>query len=153
MEELQIVRKTDLARQTRKVIRDAQRGLTVVVESHGQPEVAIIDIVDYYILRAVMRYHAAPVDLLAGSEPGSGLADEALAELQPQALYDLVLGFYLAGAISLGRAAELLELPWLDLRTRFTRLDVPLRQGPADLDEAQAEVESAASWLEDDQDS
>ena len=147
MEELQYVRKTDLARQTRKVIRDAQRGLTVVVESHGQPEAAIIDIVDYYILRAIMRYHAA----LVTGEPGSGLSDEALAGLDPQAVYDRVVSSYLAEAISLGRAAELLELPWLDLRTRFIRLDVPLRQGPASVDAARAEVESAASWLEDEQ--
>ncbi len=47
-----------------------------------------------------------------------------------------------------GQAAELLDLPWIDLRTRFMRLDIPLRTGPADLDEAQAEVANLAAWLE-----
>lgn len=56
---------------------------------------------------------------------------------------------YLAGAISLSRAAELLGVTWLDLRTRFLRLDVPLRQGPADSAEARAEVEAAAAWVDD----
>ena len=143
MEELQYVRKTDLARQTRKVIRDAQRGLTVVVENHGEPEVAIIDIIDYRILRAVMRYHAAPPK----TESKAGLADEEVIGLDPQGRFDLVVASYLSGAISLGRVAELLDVPWLDLRTRFLRLDVPLRQGPADLVEAQAELKETADWL------
>jgi len=34
--------KTELARNTRQIIRAAQRGQTVVIEHHGQPEVAII---------------------------------------------------------------------------------------------------------------
>ena len=53
-----------------------------------------------------------------------------------QAQYDLILAYYLAEEISLSRAAELLDLPWLDLRTCFLRLDVPLRPAPADLAEA-----------------
>lgn len=143
METIHYIRKTDLARQTRKVIRDAQRGMTVVVENHGQPEVAIIDILDYRILRAVMRFYADPVEL----EPGAGLADEALADLDSLARVEVTMMHYLVGAISLSRAAELLGLPWLDLRTRFLRLDVPVRQGPADSAEARAEVEQAAAWL------
>ena len=147
METFQYIRKTDLARQTRKVIREAQRGMTVVIENHGQPEVAIIDILDYWILRSAMRFHSEPVEM----EFGAGLADEALVGLDPQEQVAITMTHYLAGAISLGRAAELLEAPWLDLRTRFLRLDVPLRQGPADSTEAQAEVEQAAAWLDHDQ--
>jgi predicted HTH domain antitoxin len=56
------------------------------------------------------------------------------------------LAHYLAEAISLGRAAELLDLSWLDLRTRCLRLDVPLRAGPTDVDEARADVEAAEAW-------
>ena len=52
MEYLQRVRKTDLARNTRQVIRNVQRGQTVLVESHGQAEAAIMDILDYRILRS-----------------------------------------------------------------------------------------------------
>lgn len=35
---------------------------------------------------------------------------------------------------------------WLDLRARFERLHVPLRTAPADLDEAQADIDMAATW-------
>jgi prevent-host-death family protein len=137
--------KTELARNTRQIIRAAQRGQTVVIEHHGQPEVAIIDIVDYRILRALAHYYAHPPQV----ETGSGLNDEAVAtQPSPQEQYDLVLAYYLADEISLSRAAELLELPWLDLRTRFLRLDVPLRTAPADLDEAQTDVANAAAWFE-----
>lgn len=137
--------KTELARNTRQIIRAAQRGQTVVIEHHGQPEVAIIDIADYHILRAVAFYHAHPPPI----ESGSGLDDEVVAA-QPslQAQYDLVLAHYLAAEVSLSRAAELLGLPWLDLRTRFLRLDVPLQAAPADLTEAEADVANVATWFE-----
>ena len=120
--------KTELSRNTRQIIRAAQRGQTVVIEHHGQPEVAIIDIADYHILRALAHYYAHPSQI----QTGSGLSDEAVAA-QPdlQAQYDLVLAYYLAEEISLDRAAELLDLSRIDLRGRFFRLDVPLRAGPA----------------------
>ena len=143
MDSVQRIRKTDLARHTRRVINAVLRGQTAVVESHGQPEVAIMDIMDYRIMRAVMRYHARrpEIDLEAG------LSDQEVAALSdPQDCFDLVLAHYLAGAISLGRAAELLGLPWLDLRTRCLRLDVPLRTAPVDVAEVQADVEVAAAW-------
>ena len=143
MESIQRVRKTDLARHTRQVIRAVQRGRTALIESYGQPEAAIIDIIDYRILRAVMRYHARPPEI----DPAVGLADQEVARLtDSQARYDVVLAHYLAGAISLARAAELLGLLWLDLRTRCLRLDVPLRTAPADLAEARADIEVAAAW-------
>lgn len=140
MESVQRVRKTDLARNTREVLNTVMRGQTAVIESHGKAEAAIIDIVDYLILRAVMRYHArAPqIDGDAGLTDG---AVEALPDLQ--ARYNLVLAYYLADAISLSRAAELLKLPSFDLRLRFVRLDVPLRLGPATIEEALDDVDVA----------
>ena len=144
MQSIQRVRKTDLARSTRQVINNVLRGQTAVVESHGQPEVAIMDIVDYRITRAVMRYY--------GQQPiidvEEGLSDQHLASTSdPQEGFNLVLAHYLAGAISLGRAAELLELPWVDLRIRFQRLDVPLRVAPSDLQEARLDVKVADAWV------
>jgi prevent-host-death family protein len=133
--------KTELARNTRQIIRTAQRGQTVVIEHHGQPEVVILDIADYHILRALAHYYAQRPVIKAGE----GLSDEmAAAQTTLQAKYDLVLSYYLAEEISLSRTAELLELSWLDLRTRFLRLDVPLRFAPADLTEVQADVANAA---------
>ncbi len=145
MQSIQRVRKTDLARSTRQVINNVLRGQTAVVESHGQPEVAIMDIVDYRITRAVMRYYAQQPEI----DVEEGLADQQVARTSdPQERFNLVLAHYLAGAISLGRAAELLELPWVDLRTRFQRLDVPLRVAPSDLQEARLDVEVAEAWTE-----
>ena len=137
------VRKTDLARNTRKVINAVQRGRTALIESHGQPEVAIMDIVDYHIVRAVMRYHAQQLEI----KTAAGLTErevERLSDLQDR--YNLVLAHYLAGSISLSRAAELLGLTWLDLRSCFVRLDVPVRTAPADEPEAKADVEVARIW-------
>jgi hypothetical protein len=137
------VRKTDLARNTRQVIRTVQRGQTAVIESHGQPEAAIIDIVDYRILRAVMRYHALRPEI----NVAAGLTDEKVAALaDTQDHYNTVMAHCLAEAVSLGRAAELLGLTWLDLRTRCLRLDVPLRTAPADLAQARADAEMAKTW-------
>lgn len=136
-------RKTELTRNTRRVISAVQRGQTAVVESHGQPEVAIIDILDYYILRAVMRYYAQQPEI----DVEAGLSDQKVGLVTDlQARYNLVMAHYMAGAISLGRAAELLGLSWLDLRTRCLRLDVPLRTAPADLGQASTDVETTAAW-------
>ena len=141
MGHLQKVRKTDLARNTRRVIRTVQRGQTVLVESHGQAEVAIMDILDYRILRAFLVYHTRKPKV----EP-KGVDDKRLMRLEdPQQVFDLVLAHYLAGAISLGRAAELLDLPALDLQTRFQRLDVPIHLGALDKQEAVEEVKAARS--------
>ena len=143
MNTAQYIPKTELARNTRQVINSVLRGQPAVVESYGQPEVAIIDIVDYYIVRAVMRYYAHQ----PGIDPEGGLPDQEVeATSDSQERFDLVLAHYLGGAISLSRTAELLDLSWLDLRTRCLRLDVPLRVGPTDLDEAQADVEVAEAW-------
>jgi len=50
----------------------------------------------------------------------------------------------------MGRAAELLGLPWLDLRTRFLRLDVPILVGPDQPDEVLAELRAIKAWESED---
>jgi prevent-host-death family protein len=146
MEYQQIVPKTDLARKTRQVLQAVQRGQTAIIESHGQPEAAILDIEDYRILRAVMRYHAHKIAV----DPEAGLSEAALAELEdPQDKVDQVIAYYLDEGISLGRAAELLGLPWLDLRTRFLRLDVPILVGPDQPDEVLDEIRAIKAWESD----
>lgn len=143
MEAVQHVRKTDLARKTRQIIHRVQRGQPAIVENHGQAEVAVIDIYDYRIMRAVMRYYAQPTVI----DNAKGLTDTEISSISSsQQRYDLVFAHYLAGAISLAHAAELLLLSWLDLRTRCLRLDVPLRTAPADIIEARADIEMAMAW-------
>ena len=141
MDTIRHIPKTTLARQTRQIIQAVQRGQTVVVEHHGQPEAAIMDIMDYYLLRAVLHYHTHSPQIDAG------LSDEAVAALVslPEQV-NLVIANYLAGAVSLSRAAELLNLPWLDLRTRCLRLDLPLRTAPATPDEIADDIENAAAF-------
>jgi len=61
----------------------------------------------------------------------------------------LVVGAYLDRRINLGKAAELLDVHELELRERFLELGIPLRIGPADLEEAKAEVEAVRSWFQE----
>lgn len=142
MEYLAYISKTDLARKTRQVIRSVQRGQTVIIESHGQPEAAILDMPDYYILLAATRYHAQTPEI----DLAAGLSAEALAGATAHERYDQVIAHYLAGAISLGRAAELLELTWADLRLRLHRLGVPLRFAPETVDESLEDARIAEEW-------
>jgi antitoxin (DNA-binding transcriptional repressor) of toxin-antitoxin stability system len=148
MQAIRHVAETELATETQQVVRAARSGQTVLVEVHGKAEVAIIDVDDYHLLRAAARYVAerqksAPQTTAVAV----GLTDEVVARLtDPQDRYDLVLDGYLDEAISLSRAAELLGTSWLGLRTRFERLNLPLRIGPTDLEDARAEVRSARAW-------
>ena len=59
----------------------------------------------------------------------------------------VVIGAYLDRQINLGRAAERLQMHELELRARFVQLGIPLRIGPVDIVEAQAEVDVMRAWL------
>jgi predicted HTH domain antitoxin len=61
----------------------------------------------------------------------------------------VVVSAYLEHEINLGKAAELLSMHELELRERFIKLGIPLRIGPADLAEAQAEADAIRSWFAD----
>lgn len=140
MTTIQKVSRTELARHTRRVLSDVRRGRTALIETHGEPEAVLLDIIDYRILRAVMHYYAEQPTL----DPEIGLSEEALQAIDdPEARYALVFAHYLAGSISLSRAAELLNIPWLELRTRCLRLEVPLRVGAEDAESAAADVATA----------
>jgi predicted HTH domain antitoxin len=142
METTQRVRKTDLARNTHQIIRDAQRGQTILIENHGQAEVAILDVLDYYILRAVSSYYTHPS---RGNR--KTISNLVIAKMEDrQSAYDLSISSYLAGSISLGHTAELIDLPLLDLQARFIRLGVPLNLGAKDKRDAKAEVQTARDF-------
>ena len=63
--------------------------------------------------------------------------------------WSVVVGAYRDGQINLGKAAEFLELPEIELRDRFIDLGIPLRIGSADLAEARAEAEAVRAWFID----
>jgi predicted HTH domain antitoxin len=54
-----------------------------------------------------------------------------------------ILRAYLADEINLGKAAELLDLSRFELQASFLRLGVPLRLGPATLEDAWEEIKAA----------
>ena len=56
---------------------------------------------------------------------------------------DRVLMAYLSEKISLGKLAEIFEISRFELMDRMALLGIPLRLGPASLEEARAEVEVA----------
>ncbi len=144
-----IISKTDLARRTREVVDQARRGDPIIVESYGQEQVAILDAIDYRCLQALatVRLHASLPD--STDDPGlmpAGLTvsdveqAQSLADGDVQAAWNLVIAAYVNGAISLGRAAELLHLSRFELQYRLNRLGQPLRIGAVDIDEALSEA-------------
>lgn len=133
----QRISKTDLARSTHQVIREAQRGYTVLVENHGQPEVAIIDIVDFHLQRAAIHYFRSPQEYEKEIE-----INEATLQTLPtdQDRFNLVIGHYLAVHISIGRSAEFLGMSPPELQVRLGRSGIPLRIGPESKEELDNEV-------------
>jgi predicted HTH domain antitoxin len=142
----QRISKTDLARSTHQVIREAQRGYTVLVENHGQPEVVIVDIIDFQLQRAAMHYLGFPKEFAKDIE-----ISEATVRSLPsdQDRFNLVIGHYLAVHISIGRSAELLGMSPPELQVRLMRSGVPLRMGPEsqeELDNEMKVIERSLRW-------
>ena len=113
--------RSELTRRTREILEQVRRGHPAVIESQGEEQAILLDLVDYRLLRALAAL---------GLRGGAG-EDRQLLER------------YLAEEISLGKVAEVLGLSRFELMERFERLGVPLLTGPADLDEARAEVAAA----------
>jgi predicted HTH domain antitoxin len=135
----QRISKTDLARSTHQVIREAQRGYTVLVENHGQPEVAIVDIVDFQLQRAAIHYFGFPKEY----EKEIEISESILKSLSTdQDRFNLVIGHYLAVHISIGRSAELLGMSPPELQVRLMRSGVPLRMGPESKEELDKEMKT-----------
>jgi predicted HTH domain antitoxin len=79
------------------------------------------------------------------------LVDTAISRLiedDQELRWSLILNAYRDRQINLGKAAELLGMHELELRARFIQLGVPLRSGPSDLAEAQAEVDAIEAWFD-----
>ena len=70
---------------------------------------------------------------------------EMLAQ-QSDLRWSVVVGAYLDGEISLGKAAELLGMHRLELQERFNAQSIPVRIGPDTVEEARAELAAIESW-------
>jgi predicted HTH domain antitoxin len=121
------ISQADLAKDPQEVVNRIRHGEVAILESSGQEQVVLLDPLDFRLLQALAQCAIAePKRGQEAEEPAVG-----------------VLRAYLADAISLGRAAELLGLSRFELQERFNRLGIPLRLGPATLEEARAEVAAA----------
>jgi predicted HTH domain antitoxin len=60
--------------------------------------------------------------------------------------WSVVVNTYLDEEISLARAAALLGMHPLELRERFAEKGIPLRLGPVDKADAQAEIDAIRTW-------
>lgn len=79
-----------------------------------------------------------------------GLVDSAMQKMiesNPDLAWSLVVSAYLDEEINLGKAAEMLDVHELELRDRFIALGIPLRIGPVDKAEAQAEAQALNAWF------
>jgi len=77
------------------------------------------------------------------------LAQRALQRLldeDEELRWSVVINAYLDEEISMARAASLLGLHPLELRERFIEKGIPLRLGPTDQADAQAEVDALRAW-------
>ncbi len=144
MEPARNVSPSDLSAEGRQLLDAVRRGETVFVEEEeGRAEAALMDITDYRILRAVMHALAARLEI----DPDKGLPQSELAGgAGDQERFNQVIAHYLGRAISLSRAAELLEMAPSALRDRFDRLEVPQRIAPSGAEEARRDVQTALNW-------
>ncbi|HYU36199.1 MAG TPA: hypothetical protein VEW48_28915 [Thermoanaerobaculia bacterium] len=120
------ISQSDLARKTQEVVDRVQHGEVTIVETSGQEQAVLLDPVGFRLLQALAQCAIEVRERRHPSEP------------DVEALHA-----YLADEISLGKTADLLGLSRFELQDRFFRLGVPLRLGPATLEEARAEVAAA----------
>ncbi len=119
------ISRTDLARNTREIVDQVRKGQTVFVQSYGEDQIVLLDLLDYKILKALVDYALREThDLQADN------VNEAMR-------------LYLNEEISLAKAAEMLGLSRYELMDHFERLGIPLRLGSETLEDAQEEITSA----------
>jgi len=118
------ISQADLAAHTQEVVDRVQQGEVAFVEKSGRDQAVLLDPLDFRLLQALAQCAVVEVE----HERPQGDPDTT------------ALQAYLADEISLGKTADLLGLSRFELQDRFLRLGVPLRLGPASLEEARAEV-------------
>ena len=123
-QELLKVTRTDLVRDSGEIFDSLMRGSVAVIEKRGKPQAILIDVYDFYSLRAAAAYGIHEEDL--SSEELDKFVNSGPGEDE---LHVKVIGQYLAEGISLERSAELLGIPFTELKARFMRLHIPIRVG------------------------
>lgn len=107
----------------REIVERVRHGEMAVVESSGEEQIVLLDAADFRLLQALAACATE------SSEPNEEISHDTA-----------VLRRYLRNEINLGKAAEELGLPRLELQDRFLRLGVPLRIGPSSMEEALREI-------------
>jgi len=134
---------TELAPQTRTMIKQAHSGQAIIVEEDGEDRAILMDPVDYRLLVAMLAYHTSPVEerqVQNGTSLFIGLPESELCGMTKQERWNRVMRTYLNDEISLGRAANLLDISRFQLDKYFRRLNIPRRIGPVNLEDARSEV-------------
>lgn len=146
MESARRIARTELPPDAHRLLEAVKQGEPVLVELEDGDETVLIDGTDYRLLRATLR----AVTQAPRLDSDNGLSESSLpSEPSSQARYDLVVRHHLAGTISLSRAAELLDCPPSSLRSRFSRLGLPLRTAPSTPEDAERDVETALQWTDE----
>lgn len=123
----QLVTMTELLRESGDVFDNLLRGRAVLIEKHRKPQAVLLDIYDFYGLRAAAAFEVNKFDI------NTGELDQVVEKCEEEAeTYLLVIGHYLAGEIDLPRAADLLDVPHDELSARFKRLQIPIRAEEGD---------------------
>src|SRR5215213_10607312 len=101
------ISRTDLARNTREIVDQVRSGHTIFVQSYGEDQIVLLDLLDYKILKALVDY--------------------ALRETNDLQVGDVneVMRLYLDEQLSLAKASEMLGLSRYELMEHFERLGIP----------------------------
>ena len=123
----QLVTRTELLRDSGEIFDKLLRGRAALIEKHRKPQAVLLDIYDFYGLRAAAAFEVSKFDISA--EDLGQVIDNCEDEAE---IHLLVIGHYLEGEIDLSRAADLLDIPPGELRARFQRLQIPVRAEEGD---------------------
>ena len=123
----QLVTRTELTRDSGEVFDKLMRGRAALIEKHHKPQAVLLDIYDFYGLRAAAAFEINKFEIKTAD------LDQAVDKSEDEAeTYLLVIGHYLAGGINLIKAAGYLGVPEEELRARFHRLQIPIREEEGD---------------------
>ena len=124
-----IISPAELSQKTREILDRVQEGELAVVARGGEERIVLLDALDYRLLRALAFFVTGRDADLGDSFDGRVLRD------------------YLDEAISLGKAAQLLQVSRFELEASCQRLGIPLRRGPLSIEDAQAEIATGRRHL------